>query len=84
MDRDRRSKESHTRQFMMAALNDAQRVAINQVEMCGWCLIFVRKPLGQSAIPALKNSDSGRYAIVKPDGSLNEDQKLIVRQLLSS
>ena len=80
MDREKRSKEKQTRQIMMALLNDVQKEVVTQYEMSGWYLIFVRRPLGQPVIPFLKNSDTGRYAILAPDGSLNKDHEQIVRQ----
>ena len=78
-----RAKEKQTRQFMMALLSDDQKEVVTQYEMFDWYLIFVRQSLGQPAIPILKNSDTGRYAFLEPDGSLNEDQELIVRQSFS-
>ena len=71
MDWDKRSNEKQTRQFMMALLDDAQKEVVTQCKIFGWYLNFVRQPLGQPVIPVLKNSDTGRYAILEPDGSLN-------------
>ena len=65
---------------MIELLNDAQKELVTQYEMSGWYLIFVRQPLSPSVIPVLKNSNSGRYAILEPDGSLNKDHGLIIAQ----
>jgi len=75
-----RRKEKQTHQYMMSLLNDAQKAVVTQVEVFGWNLVFVRQPLGQPAIPVLKDSSSGQYAIPESDGSLNRDHELFVRQ----
>ena len=79
MDGDKRSDKDQSRRLMLQELTDAQRAAINQLEGFGWYLTFVRRPLFQSVVPVLHDEDSGRYAILEPDGSLNEDHELTIR-----
>lgn len=64
----------------MDMLNDDQKEVVSQYEMFKWFLVFVRRPSAETPIPFLKNGDTGRFAILEPDGSLNEDHELIVRQ----
>jgi hypothetical protein len=80
MDNERRIREKQTRQFMMSLLNDEQKEVVAQYEMFDWFLIFVRRPTAESAIPFLKNNDTGRFAILESDGSLNEDHELVIRE----
>jgi hypothetical protein len=80
MNMERRIKEKQTREFMMGLLNDEQQEVVAQYEMFDWFLIFVRRPTPESAIPFLKNTDTGRFAILESDGSLNEDQDLVIRE----
>ena len=79
MDEDKRSKEQQSRRLMIAELTDAQRASINQLEGFGWNLTFVRRPLFQSVVPILHDEDSGRYAILEADGTLNDDHELLIR-----
>lgn len=79
MEGDKRSKQEQTRRLMMTELTDAQRAAINQLEMFGWYLSFVRRPLFKPVVPILKDEDSGRYASLEADGTLNEDCDLMIR-----
>ena len=79
MDGEKRSKEQQTRRLMMAELTDAQKVSLHQLEGFGWYLSFVRRPLFQPVVPILHDADSGRYAILEADGTLNEDHGLVIR-----
>ena len=79
MDQDKRSDKDQSRRLMLQELTDAQRAAINQLEGFGWYLTFVRRPLFQNVVPILHDEDSGRYAVLEKDGTLNEDHELITR-----
>ena len=80
MDDERRIREKQTRQFMMSLLNDEQKEVVSRYETFEWFLIFVRRPSAQMTIPFLKNGDTGRFAILESDGSLNQDHAQIIRQ----
>ncbi len=79
MDRDRRSNEKQTHEFMRAQLHDDQKEVVTQLEVFGWYLIFVRQPLGQSVIPVLKDPDSGRFVVLETGGTLIADHELMTR-----
>ena len=79
MDGEKRAKDAQSRRLMMTELTDAQQAAIVQLEGFGWYLSFVRRPLFKPVIPVLHDEDTDRYAILEPDGSLNEDCDLTVR-----
>ena len=79
MDRNRRSNEKQTHEFMRAQLNDEQKAVVTQLEVFGWYLIFVRQSSDQSVIPVVKDPDSGYCVVLETDGNLIEDCNLITR-----
>jgi hypothetical protein len=79
MDVEKRSTEEQTRELMMSELSDAQKVALNQLEAFGWYLCFVRRPLFKDVVPVMRDDDSGRFAVLETDGSLNQDHDLDIR-----
>ena len=53
-------------------LNTNQLVTLQGLERFGWELKFIRRPMFQPSIAVVFDSDRKTYAILEPDGSLNE------------
>ena len=79
MEKDRRSSQEVLRRKMLQDLTDAQRAAVNQLETFSWVLSFVRRPMFMDVIPVLEDLDSGRFALLEEDGTLNENHDLVIR-----
>jgi hypothetical protein len=62
-----------------AMLNAAQRLALRNVENFGWELAFVRRPLFAPALFVVASPDRSRHAILEPDGALNREPGLVIR-----
>jgi len=62
-----------------AGLTPAQLDALTTLEFFRWELRFVRRPLFQDPIPVVFNRDGKRYAVLEPDGSLNENPGFKIR-----
>jgi len=61
-------------------LNQAQLIALSNLEKFGWDLKFVRRPTLERAIPFVFDYDRKHYAILKIDGTLDETSRLSVRR----
>ncbi len=77
---ERRYFDHPQRQEMLQLLNCTQRFELHRYETAGWALRFVRHPMFGSPTPVLVNRRSGCAALLEPDGSLNEDHQLRLRQ----
>ncbi|MDB6163243.1 MAG: hypothetical protein JWL98_675 [Xanthomonadaceae bacterium] len=64
---------------LRALLNEDQRMALADLERFGWSLKFVRKPLFKPSIPVVFDGERKRYAVLEPDGSLNEEPGFDIR-----
>ncbi len=56
-----------------AQLNAVQIEMLSGLERFGWELKFVRRPLFQEPLPVVFDGDRKRYALLKPDGTLDEN-----------
>lgn len=79
VDKERRSNGKPVSARLLRDLNEAQRMTLTSLEQFGWDLKFVRHPLFQPPIPIVWDPDHKRYAVLEPDGSLNEKAALNVR-----
>ena len=52
----------------------------SSVEEPGWQLKFVRRPLFQPSIPVVFDGDRKHYAVLEPDGTLNEHPAFTIRE----
>ncbi|WP_255595147.1 hypothetical protein [Lysobacter sp. BMK333-48F3] len=64
---------------LRAGLTPAQLDALTTLEFFRWELRFVRRPLFQDPIPVVFNRDGRKYAVLEPDGSLNENPGFKIR-----
>ena len=60
-------------------LNDDQRLTLAELEGFGWELKFVRRPMFQDSVPVVLDSERQHFAVIEPDGTLNEHPALNIR-----
>lgn len=72
-DRERRGEGCATLPAQRAQLNAAQRETLAELERFGWELKFIRRPLFREPIPVVFDGDRKRHALLKPDGTLDDD-----------
>jgi len=70
--------------FKALMANDLQGLmrdekALATLEHFGWQLRFVRRPLFQAPIPVLFDRNGGRFVVLEPDGSIDENPSLTLR-----
>ncbi|PBS13911.1 hypothetical protein CMZ82_03370 [Lysobacteraceae bacterium NML93-0792] len=56
-----------------------QLVTLEALEIFGWRLAFVRRPLFQAPIPVLFDRDGTRHVVIRDDGTLDEHPTLKLR-----
>lgn len=80
-DRERRKSDAdHERaSALKRELNDDQRDTLAQLERFGWTLKFVRHPLFQEPVGVIMNPDTHTFAVIEPNGTLNEQAGLSFR-----
>jgi hypothetical protein len=61
-------------------LNEAQRVTLTGLEQFGWELKFVRRKPFQPAVAVVFDGDRKNFAVLEPDGTLNENPGFDIRQ----
>jgi hypothetical protein len=65
---------------LKSELNDAQLIALGSLEKFGWDLKFVRRPMPGRPIPFVFDADRRRFAVLRMDGSLDENARLEIRR----
>lgn len=78
-DRERRNPDHDPVSALKRELNDDQRDTLAQLERFGWTLKFVRHPLFQEPVGVIMNPDTHTYAVIEPNGTLNEKAGLNFR-----
>lgn len=76
---DRRKKEAILNSKLEGRLNEAQASTLHSLESFGWELKFVRLPLFQDAVPVVFDGSRDHFAIIEPDGTLNENPDIDIR-----
>ena len=76
---ERRTATHKSGRELRSELNDAQLETLNELERFGWQLKFVRRPLFQPSIPVVFDGDRKHYAVLEPDGTLNEHPAFTIR-----
>ena len=76
---ERRKDQPHSTRELRTQLNEAQRDTLAELERYGWQLKFVRRPLFQPSVPVVFDGDRKSFAILEPDGSLNEQPPFDIR-----
>ncbi len=64
---------------LRAALTEAQVKTIGSLEHLGWSLEFVRHQLFQESIAVVCDSEGKRRAVLEPNGMLNENVEIPIR-----
>ena len=78
--KERRIIRQQTASAMEKELNTAQQHAMYSLAQFGWELKFIRRKLFQDPIPVVFDGDRKRYAVLMPDGSLNENPGFDIRK----
>ncbi|MGD8620216.1 MAG: hypothetical protein PVH54_13655 [Gammaproteobacteria bacterium] len=61
-------------------LNEEQIFTLRRMEVFGWELKFIRRPLFQDVLPVLFHTDSNQFGVLENDGTLNMQRDLNVRE----
>jgi hypothetical protein len=61
-------------------LNEEQLFTLRRMEVFGWELKFIRRPLFQDVLPVLFHTDSNQFGVLEDDGTLNMQRDLNVRE----
>lgn len=74
-----RKTEKELTSLLKRELNEEQRLTLADLERFGWELKFIRRPLFQPSIAVVFDSDRKRFAVLEPDGTLNENPGITIR-----
>ncbi|PBJ81546.1 hypothetical protein CMZ84_15250 [Lysobacteraceae bacterium NML93-0399] len=77
---ERRSPDAPDHATLRAGLTAAQANAIATLELFGWTLRFVRRPLFRDPVPVLFDKDGTRWIVVDGDGALDENPDFEIRE----
>ena len=80
MMRERRMTAARAGRELKRELNDEQLMTLNELERFGWELKFVRRPPFQPSIPVVFDADRKQFAVLDPDGTLNENPGFTIRE----
>jgi len=61
-------------------LNDVQLETLSGIENFGWELKFVRRKLFEPSVAVVMDGDRKTLAVLEPDGRLNENPALEIRE----
>ncbi len=78
--RERRANARNLDQIALrVGLTGKQLEGLATLEMFGWALRFVRRPMFLAPIPIVFAPDSGRFIVLEEDGVINENPGLKIR-----
>ncbi|MBV1931466.1 MAG: hypothetical protein KUG71_07100 [Porticoccaceae bacterium] len=80
MDQEKRKGRKAIPDHFQKLLNRDQKEALNPLTKFGWEVYFVRMPLFQPLVIALRNNIASHYALLLEDGGLDLKTDLKVRQ----
>lgn len=78
--KDRRNAARTHASLLRKQLNEAQLLTLGELERFGWEILFVRRPLFQDPIPVVMDGDRKTYAVLTPEGELDESPGFNIRQ----
>lgn len=78
--KDRRDTADASTYALRAQLNEAQLQTLSGLERFGWEIQFVRRPLFQDPIPVVVDGDRKHFAVLTPEGELDESPRFRFRQ----
>ena len=76
---ERRKTEKEFALSLKRELNEEQRMTLADIERFGWELKFIRRPLFQPSIAVVFDSERKTFAVLEPDGTLNENPGINIR-----
>lgn len=76
---ERRLGGNPPQRVLQRALNEEQLDTLHALESVGWTLKFVRKPPTGQPIPVVYDKERLRYAVLRPDGTLDERPNFTIR-----
>ena len=79
-DIERRKQQKELSSVLKRDLNDAQLTTLQGLEQFGWELKFVRRKPFQTPVAVVFDGDRKNFAVLEPDGTLNEDPAFEIRQ----
>lgn len=77
---ERRKNERELSSALKRQLNDDQRLTLNELERYGWELKFIRRKPFQEPVPVVFDGDRRKFAVLEPDGRLNENPGFQIRE----
>ena len=77
--RERRISEKLRSAALRKQLTDDQQVELATLERFGWELKFIRRPAFQKPIAVVYDSSTRRYAVLREDGTLDENPGITIR-----
>jgi hypothetical protein len=77
---ERRKTEAKHVNALKRDLNQDQVLALTELEKFGWELKFIRRPMFKEPIPVVFDSDRRHFAILKADGTLDENPGFDIRK----
>lgn len=76
---DRRTSAKQLLKVLKRDLNEAQLETLHDLEKFGWELKFVRRKPFEPPIAVVADGDRKSTAVLEPDGSINEQHGLTIR-----
>lgn len=80
VDRERRQGKTAQSNALRQQLNEDQLMTLRSLENFGWELKFVRRPPFQEAIPVVFDGERKTFAVLRADGTLEENPDLHIRE----
>jgi hypothetical protein len=78
--REKRRADARPSLVLKKDLNDDQLLALAELEKFGWDLKFIRRPMFQQPIPVVFDSSRKQFAVLNPDGTLDENPGFDIRR----
>jgi hypothetical protein len=79
MELERRTDERQTQDDLKRMLNQQQKDALQQMEITGWKILFIRNQLFHPMITVLTNNADGAVVVLEEDGSVTPEYDLRLR-----
>jgi hypothetical protein len=80
VDREKRRGDAPVPDNLQEVLNVAQWQALPGIKLSGWELRFIRKRLFMEPVPVLRNRDDNRTGILGPDGKIDLQTDIELRE----
>ena len=76
---ERRTQPAVQATRLRAGLNPQQLATLDTLEQFRWTLKFVRRPMFQDPVPVVFHPNGVRFAVLEPDGTINEHSGIRLR-----